>query len=131
MEKIPTHEPLVSEILSAKEKEMIEKHFRGGRKLSLDYMNSLTELHEQCYPKNGVVQFEKIIPVESYEEYFKNNYPIAYGQYAMHLSDRARAAILDELVAEFNSNLEKIKKEKNINAVKDFLRASLQLLEKK
>ncbi|TSD01923.1 MAG: hypothetical protein Athens071425_238 [Parcubacteria group bacterium Athens0714_25] len=131
MEKSPKYEMAPSEILSAEEKEIIEKHFRGGRKLSLDYRNSLTMLHAQCYPENGIVQFEKILPVKSYEEYLENNYPVSYRQYTMHLSDQGGVAILNALVDEFNSNLDKIKKEKDAKAVKDFLRAVLQLLERK
>ncbi|MCK9379405.1 MAG: hypothetical protein M0P97_04665 [Candidatus Moranbacteria bacterium] len=128
MEKSPKYEAVSSEILSVKEKEIIERHFNGERKLSSDYVNAITELHAQCYPENGDVQFEKMIPLESYGEYLKNNYPASYQQYAMHLSNPETVAMMDEIISTFNSDLERIKKEKDARAVKDFLRVAIDLV---
>lgn len=100
------------QMVSAEEKAFVEKiHFGQGEKSSADYINAYTTI--SIYSQLG--NFEKMKVVKTYKEYFENS------PYVLELSDKETVKKIDELVSEFNSDLDRIKEEKDIEAVKDFL----------
>ena len=118
MKNEPTVTPPPENNLSAAERESVEMHFRGGKKLSIDYVNAYAAQH--AYAAMGENFLAQLEPIRSYQEYFEQNYSHLY-DYTMELSDLDAIVALNKLVADFNSDLERIKKEGDIAAANNFL----------
>lgn len=115
-------------ILTPNEKEMIDMQFGDGAKLSMDYVNAYVMI-DFC---RQLSRFEEMKPVQTYEKYFsgegKNPNILPY---VLKLSDTKAVEDLNKLVLEFNGSLERIKEEKDIEAVKEFLKNIDILLKEK
>ncbi len=97
--------------------ELIERHFRNGKGLSADYINAYAYIDALLRD----MELEKIKPVKTYREYLMNT--PEYYHHTMELSDDKAIAELDRLVNEFNSDVERIKREKDANTVRNFIRS--------
>lgn len=104
--------------LPLEEKRQVDMQFGGGVKLSMDYVNAYLMI-DFC---RQLSRFEEMKPIQTYEEYFsgegKNPNILPY---VLKLSDAKAIEDLNKLVIDFNSDLDRIKEEKDIEAVKEFL----------
>lgn len=118
MEKMPEHTllPINEGEMSPREKELVDAHFCGGKKLNIDYVNAYMDL----YYKNAGSRFKEMQPMQTYEEYFET-YPSSYA-YTMRLSDSGSIKNLNELVIKFNHDLRRMISEKDGDAVELFLK---------
>ena len=97
--------------------EIVKKGFSAEkRRLNVDYFNAFVSLKYW----SATSEFEKMQPLETYEEYFNKYYPNVFVD-VMDLSNLEIVIIINRLVNTFNSDLERIKKEKDSKAVKGFL----------
>ncbi|HNU96372.1 MAG TPA: hypothetical protein PKH95_03105 [Candidatus Magasanikbacteria bacterium] len=92
--------------------------FGGNVKLSMDYVNAYLMI-DFC---RQLSRFEEMKPIQTYEEYFsgegKNPNILPY---VLKLSDAKAIEDLNKLVIDFNNDLNRIKEEKDMEAVKEFL----------
>ncbi len=104
--------------LPLEEKRQVDMQFGGNVKLSMDYVNAYLMI-DFC---RQLSKFEEMKPIQTYEEYFsgegKNPNILPY---VLKLSDAKAIENLNSLVIDFNSDLDRIKEEKDIEAVKEFL----------
>lgn len=114
--------------LPIEEKNQIDMQFGGGVKLSADYINAYVMI-DFC---RQLPRFEEMKPVQTYEKYFsgegKNPNILPY---VLKLSDTKAVEDLNKLVIDFNSDLGRIKEEKDIEAVKEFLNKIGNLMKEK
>ena len=113
MEKIEDTIPL-----DQKSREMIDIHTRGY-KVYTDYWNAWNA--NAVYATLG--NAERMNPVRHYEEYLDDpRYPdyVARKDYVLSKSDPEAIRAINELVHRFNADLERIKKENDIEAAKAF-----------
>jgi hypothetical protein len=114
--------------LDGARKDLVERHFSGGRKLSVDYVNAYMGLWTQFY-YDEKIDFDLIKPLPLYEEYFKKDL-VSY-DYTMSLSDPAAVDELNNLVNGFNLDLERIRSEEDSEAIKIFLEKLDKLVRQK
>lgn len=111
------------------EEALVKMHF-DDTKLSLDYINAFKDLYSQCYPKDGIVKFEEMRPAKLYEEHLQNRSDV-FTKRTMELSDPEAVATINKLVIEFNEDLERIKRDRDIKRVNFFLKTIEELVQEK
>ncbi|MDD3486974.1 MAG: hypothetical protein PHF35_01175 [Candidatus Moranbacteria bacterium] len=99
--------------------EKMEEHRFSEKGLYTHYRNILQSLMFAM-----IDDFEKLEPVETYEEYLKRQ-----NKYEMvGRSNRESKREVDRIVAEFNNDLPRIKEQKDVDAVKKFIEKTQSFL---
>lgn len=107
------------------------RSFNGGCKMDHDAINVWGSL---SFVLPGLSQtWDRVTPRRHYKEYVmesdkKNNENQKYADFVMERSDPQAVAAFDALVDEFNADLERIKREKDYNALKNFLARAKELV---
>ena len=116
-------------------KEMVDSGFSNGRKLYGDRFN-VWYLAWHCYnPKDT----QKLEPLPHYQQSMEeatfsngeHRYSPEGIEYVMQLSDAEAVAAFDQLVDEYNADLERIKTEQDFAAAHEFARRAKELIYKK
>ena len=121
--------------ISQHRKELVDSGFSGGRKLYGDSYNMWTRAN-WCEAPEDV---EMLTPLPHYKQNMeeaqasdgKSRYPQEEIEYVVQLSDPASVAAFDQLIDEFNADLERIKREKDFAAAKRFAERAHELIYKK
>ena len=121
--------------LHPKKKEMVDSGFSSGRKLYGDSYNVWARVNWCTTPEDT----EKLKPLPHYKQNMEeakssngqNRYPQEEIEYVMQLSDPASVVAFDQLVDDFNADLERIKREKDFAAAQRFHKKAHELIYKK
>jgi hypothetical protein len=109
---------MYTKTLSDWDKTIVDIEFGNGAKLTPDYANAYGGLQLKLIrPK---INFESMKPVRNYNTYVNEAYPQRYA-YTMSLSDPAAIAEVNQIVADFNTDLPRIKATEDLAAIKIFL----------
>lgn len=127
-ERMKTDSPRQKE-LPPERKKIVESGFSEGRNLYGDMFNVWVLLG--FTPPEEI---ETITPLSYYRQYMeerKRSYSQGEINYVMELSDPGAIADFDRLVDEFNSDLERIKRDKDVATIKKFQQKASELIYKK
>ena len=121
--------------INPKIKEIVDSGFSGGRKLYGDSFGQFYVANNCNFTKNT----DRLCPLLHYKQRIEeakssdghSRYPQEEIDYVMELSDPEAVAAYDQLVDEFNADLERIKTEQDFAAAKDFARRAKELIYQK
>lgn len=103
--------------------EMIDRHFKKNN-INIDALNAWAYMSIRISLPNGL---KKIDPVPHYEEYFRKHYP-GCAKYIIERTSKESMNEFNRLADEFNKDLERIKKENDIQTIRDYLNKIQKLL---
>lgn len=114
--------PKTRETPNSATKEMVDRGFSGGRKLYGDIFN--------VWPIY-TIKAERLSPVPHYVDAVQSRYGQSEADYVLRLSDIGAIDAYNQLVDEFNTDLDRIKQENDIAAKDSFVKKAREIIYKK
>ena len=112
-------------VLSEDEKSIIDSHFLSGTGIDEDMLNAgwMVPATFCGSPEMLLNYFDKFQPTKKYSEYLEKWLPYekTKHEYIMRKTNVSAVVAYDALVEEYNNDLDRMKKEKDVVALKDFL----------
>ena len=114
------------DIISASDKKIIDMNFEGGRMLDRDVLNfwptvMITSKLGDLSELSSIARYE-----QGYRDVGDNNAKI---KYIMRFSDLEQIKKYNELVDEFNADLARIKRENDIDGLKDYIKRATKIVD--